>query len=124
MSKMNPEVKAKWVAALESGEFQQGQGQLRTMAGEFCCLGVLCEMYRRETGSGEWDESKFITENERGKGTPPEVVGKWAGFEGDYVNPEVFIDGLQQSVAEFNDGGGGHSPKTFAEIAAAIREQL
>lgn len=38
---MNPELKAKWVAALRSGEYRQVSGRLRKGDG-FCCLGVLC----------------------------------------------------------------------------------
>lgn len=44
----------KWVAALRSGEFEQGEHFLRSFDDEYCCLGVLCETYRRETGKGEW----------------------------------------------------------------------
>ncbi len=45
---MNPERKAQWVAALRSGEFPQGQSELKTAEGEFCCLGVACELAYRE----------------------------------------------------------------------------
>lgn len=40
---MNPEWKAKWVAALRSGEYKQTREFLRTSTG-FCCLGVLCDL--------------------------------------------------------------------------------
>lgn len=44
-SKMNPELKAKWVEALRSGKYKQAQGKLRTHEGDaHCCLGVLCEV--------------------------------------------------------------------------------
>ena len=38
---------------LESGEFTQAKGHLRTDDG-MCCLGVACERYHRETGKGRW----------------------------------------------------------------------
>ena len=41
---MNPEIKAKWVAALRSGEYKQAKGQLR-IGNSFCCLGVLCNLH-------------------------------------------------------------------------------
>lgn len=47
------ENQAKLVAALRSREFSQAKGYLRTDRGH-CCLGVACEVYRRETGDGEW----------------------------------------------------------------------
>lgn len=40
---MDQEVKAKWVAALRSGEYPQGKGALNR-DGKFCCLGVLCDV--------------------------------------------------------------------------------
>jgi len=41
---MNKELRDEWVAALRSGKYEQGQDQLKTSAGEYCCLGVLCEV--------------------------------------------------------------------------------
>ena len=40
---MDPEIRARWVAALRSGEYEQAFNYLRTDDG-FCCLGVLCEL--------------------------------------------------------------------------------
>lgn len=46
MQKMNPEIKAKWVADLRSGKFAQGrrilcQFGVKDEQPKFCCLGVL-----------------------------------------------------------------------------------
>ena len=38
-SKEQKELRAKWVAALRSGEFEQGHGTLH-LNGRYCCLGV------------------------------------------------------------------------------------
>jgi len=41
------EVRAAWVEALRSGEYQQGQDALHKVTGNgslFCCLGVLCDL--------------------------------------------------------------------------------
>jgi hypothetical protein len=42
------DVKAEWIAALESGDYEQGQGALALVTDEgkrtYCCLGVLCEV--------------------------------------------------------------------------------
>ena len=50
---MDPEVKARWVAALRSGEYKQGKFALCTRSGfqgqegdTFCCLGVINEVER------------------------------------------------------------------------------
>lgn len=42
---MNRELKAKWLVALRSGEYQQGRGQLWDKhTNKFCCLGVLAKI--------------------------------------------------------------------------------
>lgn len=41
--KMDPELKAKWLDALRSGNYKQVRGQL-ALGGGFCCLGVLNEI--------------------------------------------------------------------------------
>lgn len=41
---MNPEAKAKWVAALRSGNYVQGKGMLKTSDNTYCCMGVLAEV--------------------------------------------------------------------------------
>lgn len=59
--KLKPEIKARWLAALRSGHYQQGYGRLRTRytddrPDEFCCLGVLTDLAVGE-GVGAWGES-------------------------------------------------------------------
>lgn len=66
------------VDALYSGEFQQTQGVLKrskpipqfetggpVLPVGYCCLGVACEIMRRETGTGKWTDGigdiAFIT---------------------------------------------------------------
>lgn len=38
------EFATKWIAALRSGEYQQGNGLLRNFKNEYCCLGVACKI--------------------------------------------------------------------------------
>lgn len=49
---MNENVQ-KWLDALRSGDYEQGKSALRS-GDQYCCLGVACEVYRKETGQGEW----------------------------------------------------------------------
>ena len=120
---MNPDIKKKWVEALTSGEFKQTKKHLRDTKGH-CCLGVLCEVYRKETGKGEWREAaggviEFVWVDERGRqfqdseALPPPVVD-WADV-GD-GNPYI---GLSASAADANDDG-----EPFTNIAQAIEETL
>ena len=38
-----------WVAALRSGEYKQGKGQLKDNGGRYCCLGVEAEIHNLES---------------------------------------------------------------------------
>lgn len=42
-----------WLAALRSGEYDQQQAILKNGFG-YCCLGVACDVYRKQTGKGNW----------------------------------------------------------------------
>jgi hypothetical protein len=131
MPKLRTEVKELWTAALDSGEFKQGEGVLRSVHGEvsqFCCYGVLCEIYHRQTGLGKW-----ITENLRGTrfqavedgeammGLPPNAVFAWA-FDGipEYgPDAKVNIGGTVRRLHVHND-----NKVPFVEISKAIKEQM
>lgn len=60
--KLDPELKARWVAALRSGNFAQGCAQLKrgNLDGKptYCCLGVLCEVEIPEVSG--WSGSGYI----------------------------------------------------------------
>ena len=85
---MNQEIKEKWIQALKSGEYEQCQGFLRIINTkgelEYCCLGVLCDIYAKENNI-EWKDNMYGEEysvlstdivecNEL-----PEEVAAWAG---------------------------------------------
>jgi hypothetical protein len=113
-ARMNPEVKAKWVAALRSGEYRQGRERLRT-GDAFCCFGVLCNVHAqehpdiaaREMCPGDYMGSTFL---------PSDEVLDWAGLN---VSEHVHIRNERGPLYEHNDAG-----RTFAEIADAIESQL
>ena len=119
---MNPEVKAKWVRALRFGAYTQTRSYLHTSEG-FCCLGVLCDLYRQEKGGSWIDGEECFEFDDTGAQTGlPEVVREWAGLsEGD---PEVMRDSDEPeqghtSLAQMNDDG-----LRFERIAAVIEEQM
>lgn len=129
---MNADVKAQWVAALRSGDYQQTQGKLGRVEavddGEvsfpvgFCCLGVLCDLAVKEgviSGptelegvlrypDGVWSESSIL----------PADVMRWAGLDGRNPDVRTAEDG-ELGLASVNDAG-----STFDQIAALIEEQL
>lgn len=101
----------KWIAALRSGEFRQGRGQLRR-DNSYCCLGVACELYRRENG-GEWrhlGNGRFSFFDVAG--LLPNEVQCWLGLR----RCDGFYGG--SSLVGGNDGG-----YSFAEIADLIESE-
>jgi hypothetical protein len=97
----------KWVEALESGAFKQGQGGLAVERGdgsrEYCCLGVACRLAIQDS-----DDIIF----DRKAGYLPRRVQKWLSV--DDSNPTIG----NHYAAELNDEHG----LSFAEIAARVRE--
>jgi hypothetical protein len=118
---MNPTIKAKWVAALRGGQYKQTAGRLRHLDA-YCCLGVLCELYRGDTAT-DWDMT--IPGDFRYLGDayvlPPEV-SDWAGL-GERC-PKI----VDRTLGDWNDGtdgcGAAVTPKTFPEIADLIEKHL
>lgn len=114
--KMNKQVKALWLKALRSGEYAQGRERLLTEEenGEhsFCCLGVLCDLYSRETGyqwekrSHSWNGNVSFKYCDT---MPPSEVDSWSGLDS-YA---------EDHLASMNDGG-----KSFKVIANWISRNL
>lgn len=81
---MNDNAK-KWVAALESGEYKQAIGMLRSAADpdSFCCLGVACHVVDPE----RWTEGaaggfRFMTDPASGDGAEIGMTDDVAEFMG------------------------------------------
>lgn len=116
---MNADVKELWINALRSGEYEQGEGALRVRLDDgsygFCCLGVLCDIYREETGEGEWSlDRSFLGESEY----LPTKVRLWAGLRDS--NPVIKeSDDFNSELADINDNG-----VDFETIADYIEKQL
>jgi hypothetical protein len=126
---VNPEVKEKWVGALRSGEFRQTTGRLRSITREgprYCCLGVLCELYRAEHPESSWLDAAFLDAASHfvpapgveptGGYLPTEVV-EWAGLKS--RNPPL-VDGPAVSATDAND----NYDWDFARIADAVERSL
>jgi len=134
-TKMNPEIKQKWVDALRSGKYDQGSEKLRSHQG-YCCLGVLCDLYAQEQNQ-EWEfQGAFEEENTQptdywyfdGESEfLPDSVREWAGMT--FKNPQVRVDVSPEEdeddwfyhddIANLNDTG-----YTFNDLAKLIKEQF
>lgn len=133
---MNPEIKAQWIAALRSGEYQQGRGYLNSHTEEgdkFCCLGVLCDLAVKAGVDVEVREHDFINGLSYNGGTSllPNVVEEWAELPDRAVGLIVEIDGQALSLPMLNDGNRDGTetfikvdPYTFEQIADVIEANL
>lgn len=118
----------KWVKALRSGKYKQGQGLLKQTTEQnktsHCCLGVLCEIYNEEMRK---NKKKTLSEkvnnglHEFNKQFEhlPKPVQKWAdlfGQIGEFTDVDRGI--YLGSLADMNDGG-----YSFKEIAKTIEKK-
>lgn len=119
---MDQVIKDKWIAALRSGEYQQGTNHLK-YGDHFCCLGVLTDLYIKEKGL-TWDSKSPGSINGL-SAIPSWDVVSWAGLN--EANPSVIVpESIRgetgctcDSLAQMNDRG-----YTFEQIADVIESQL
>lgn len=85
-------LKKKWLEALRSGEYQQGEGHLFEND-TYCCLGVLCKI----AGATFGGEHPVIRETEEGEGYPTTATAAA------YLSPEVWAeeDELPEPMREY-----------------------
>jgi len=129
--KMNPEVKALWLDALRSGEYEQGVGILNE-SGRFCCLGVLCDVAVKQ--GLEIDVAQHGDDDPSINGKPytsydnegvflPDAVREWAdlGTSDGYIGHPVVVTGTVTNdvLTALNDSG-----VPFSKIADIIEEEF
>jgi hypothetical protein len=126
---MKADIKTKWIAALRSGQYEQTTEILRSTAG-YCCLGVLCDLYSRETGV-PWQQNAHVEFSMHGgHSVLPYEVEQWAGLtheHGGYVAVNKRYDEGEDTIVdhslmltELNDSW----EYNFHQIADVIEEQL
>ena len=117
---MNADMKQKWVEALRSGRYKQGQQHLRQRDKQgmplYCCLGVLGEVYDHHRWIGDSYGSAPGEEYYPSSDAvlPYEVVTAL----GLYDLTDEGMD-VQDHLANMNDNG-----QDFTEIADYIEENL
>lgn len=136
---MKPEIKRRWVAALRSGKYKQGEGSLCT-AGEtgaadtYCCLGVLCDLHhnslrrKHKKGIRSAADSGANVLFDGGENYPTDATLVWAGLTdvADKDN-DVPVNAFNRvtKLSILNDGNGDlWKRQTFKQIAKIIEKQL
>lgn len=137
---MNKKVMKKWVKALRSGKYKQGQGTLKQYKSKdqakHCCLGVLCELYNEEMSKKKkkklsekliqpdsYYHSSFhgLVEFNKSRDYLPNKVTKWAGME-NKLGCFVYKNHKNGCLADLNDDGTKF--KTIANIIEKNWENL
>ncbi len=119
---MNKAIKAQWISALRSGEYTQGYGALNIGNTKFCCLGVLCDLHKKDnrinpkSGYCDWiklHESNKLSYLDRTEELPASVY-KWAQLQESI--PAVHYNGKPIILSVLND----QLRLSFQEIADLI----
>ena len=97
-TKLDPAFKAKWIAALLSGQYKQCRGQLKS-AGRHCCLGVARDACGVSTSTSDY--AGFLLDRES-------------------IAAVGLTDGIQRHLYHMNDIKGN----SFADIAQYIQDNL
>lgn len=117
---MKEDIRDQWTAALRSGKYSQTRGKL-IRDGEFCCLGVLCDLHSIETGTPWKGNTYYLNDSS----LPTEVM-IWAGLN--LNDPNVYV-----SYRVEGEGGEEETTLTtlndeieydFDQIANIIEEEL
>jgi hypothetical protein len=125
----NAENIKKWVDALRSGKYKQGKGFLN-MDGEYCCLGVACEL--AIANGVKVEVAKDVHRGDDAilydglHGYLPGVVAEWlgTGFSSGFQDGENDVvigldaEGYEMSATSANDD----ADMTFDQIADAIEQ--
>lgn len=106
---MKTEIVKIWVSALRSGEYTQGSKCLLNEQGEYCCLGVLCDLYNKANAPNQ----VLGTFSEGNKQLPTRVM-EWAGI----ATPNAYYD--KTSLIQQNDGTEFFPRVSFDGIATII----
>lgn len=136
---MDREFKAKWVAALRSGEYGQSVGGLKQIISQnpdgsykigYCCLGVACDIsglgewvqgpngtwtYSYSTGSSSWDSSEVVLPDTVAVELGLDIVGEFEyGFTVRNWDGDDYVK-HEMWLTSLNDAG-----FTFGQIADII----
>ena len=117
---MNQEIKRRWVEALRSGEYKQGREALKCQ-GQFCCLGVLCDLHAKETNTKWVDHinKDFSSDYLDQDSVLPIQVMDWAGTQGS--DPVITTrESISRCITHYNDG----ERYDFIQLADLIEQYL
>lgn len=131
MKRMRPDIKADWVRALRSGQYEQTKkGALIYQTDDqeygYCCLGVLCEIQGMMPSDGDMNVSQIEElevhfDLEMGWQERLAVIN-------DFANGDLLFESMINRQRHPDDGEDNYPPfvgtPNFANIATYIEEHL
>ena len=120
---LSPTVKRKWLAALRSGKYKQGDAFLYNKDdNSYCCLGVLCEIEGANTK--QMESTQLPSDIGMFKELVPTAselteAQKKLKYNNEYYAFSVMYKGKMTPLAYMNDDG-----ISFAEIADVIEKKV
>lgn len=124
---MNKEIKARWIEALRSGNYEQGKYYLRR-GDSYCCLGVLCDIVKDEVNYN-WmpvqDSMGTLYKFDEADEILPKVVADYADLQ---LSPKIeipsslanFVQTNTMEIAVLNDS----EDYSFDELADLIEKHF
>jgi hypothetical protein len=126
--KLKPEIKQRWLNALRSNNYKQGQGQLR-QNDSYCCLGVLCDVVKDDLDIYVHSEANEFTGdihyffNHEEELLPNHLLEDCCEKIPDGINHgniRVYYNDMLKGLSDLNDT----ECLSFTEIADLIEAQL
>ena len=125
LKKLPAQFKADWLAALRSGEIEQGVGALCDGDRRMCCIGVACLIAGNEfleSKGDDTDEECFLSNSGHegipsGNDLPPEVMAVFRQKHDDFYHEE---ESVLDILVAMND----RQFMSFNEISNWIEERL
>jgi hypothetical protein len=126
---MDQTIKDAWLVALRSGDYEQGQCQLRSPENKFCCLGVLSDVLSKDNPEIQWIKTFDYFRISDGEFGSAEVLTQNIANKAGLTELDPIVNIIptdkrcapveQIKLSTLNDTG-----KTFDQIADLIEAQL
>ena len=105
VKKLDKNINRRWLRALRSGKYEQGTGCLKNSAGNFCCLGVLTDLFAKDNKIPWVGSGAQRLKNTKTDSFLPLKVVRWSGIG----------KSRQRKLVRLNDSG-----VCFVDIAKEI----
>jgi len=102
---VNQEVQKDWLEELRSGKYAKGKHHLKNIDGKFCCLGILCEIWKNKVQPEKQWQPGLTALGQAYKminsySIPAKPILDWAGID---TNIACFLGKLNDDTETFEE---------------------